>query len=98
MSPVDRRERERAAYQAMSPEKKAARLAQCRAWNAANKEKKKGYAKYTREEQAAYMREWRAKNPDKVTASRKSTYENGGREYQAAYWQRVKEGKRAKRS
>jgi hypothetical protein len=83
--------RDRAAYAAMSPEKKAARLAQCRAWNAANKELRKKYTHSTSAERAAYMREWRAKNPDNVRATRSKSYENGGREYQAAYYAARKE-------
>lgn len=87
----------RNAYAELSPEKRAARLAQCRAWNAANKERRKGHAKYGSEEHANYIREWRAKNADKERGYRAKAYENGGREYQAAYWERVKESKRAVR-
>jgi hypothetical protein len=90
----DKNLKQRAAYAAMSPEKKAARLAQCRAWNAANKAKRQDHKHYTREERAAYNREWRAKNPAKEQGYKARLYENGGREYQAAYWQRVKDSKR----
>lgn len=54
----------RAAYHA-DPERKSKRLAQCRAWNAANRERRNTHAKMPREKFAAYMREWRKKHPPK---------------------------------
>lgn len=83
---------QRANYHAKkTPEVLAKLAAKRRAWRAANPDKVAKHKKYTREQQAAYMREWRAKNPEKAKAARAKAYNP---EYQAAYWERVKDSKR----
>jgi hypothetical protein len=72
-------EAERLAYNAKrreqyhaNAEKKAARLAQCRAWNAANKDKHKANSERSRKNNldryAGHSAAWRARNPQKVKA------------------------------
>lgn len=93
-----RNEAERAAYaKRITPELRAILAAKKRAQRAANPEKYASHKDYTPEQRAAYMREWRAKNPDREKQYRINTRENGGREYQAAYYAERKEALKPRR-
>lgn len=94
-SKEERNAYDRARYHATkTPEKLAALAAKRRKWRAANPDKVAKHKKYTREQQAAYMRKYRADDPERARAARKKAYNP---EYHAAYWQRVKDSKRARR-